>query len=297
LQSGQEDNCIAIDWHLGERDFTTANASRLLRVARRCQEGLPIAFVFDRRGRTVALAEGLDQRHPALLLSVKLNLPRFLDHLSAREEPEHFLRKLASLARLALSAGLQRREFLRRQGKTRTALTSGFLLERARLAVVPVGIETVARRVLGESPCTSGNALAFAKSVVQRLKESLREDGRAYLLDCCIDSCFEDRFEVAFANPSRLDALGGLTFCDETITPRGQIEAAGALHGSAEAGTAVVLNSPGRPLMAEEIVDLLHYGWRHSEALRIQFAKTCQEGSQAALWERSHNSALPQRAG
>jgi hypothetical protein len=287
LQAGPEEDCLAVDWHVGERDFAAGNALRLHRVARRCLEGLPIAFVFDRPRRTVALAEGLDQRHPALLLSIRLNLPCFLNHLSKRGDADHFLQKLPSLSRLALSAALQRREFLRRQGNTRKALVSGFLLERARLAVVPVGMESVARTVVGESPCVSGTALAFVRSIVETLKDSLRDDGRGYLLDCGIDSCFDDRFAVPAFKSNRIDLIPGLTLWDEAASPRAHIAAAGALHGCAEAGTVVMPHSLEEPMMAEEMVELLQYAWRHSEVVRIQFAKTSEAGSgQTPFWEK-----------
>src|SRR5262249_45205629 len=150
LLDGDTDS-VRIDWHLGERDFTPARRNRLLRLARRALDGALLAFVPDRPRRSVALAEGLDRAHPALLGVAGVSLTRLLEitrpENELRVDPPTFLRKLASLARLALSAGHARREFLRRHG--RPAVTCGFLPDRARMVVTPLGLETTARAVTG----------------------------------------------------------------------------------------------------------------------------------------------------
>src|SRR5207302_289603 len=69
LVPGAFGSAVRLDWHLGERDFLADNATRLLRLARRALVGAPLAFVFDRLRRPVALAEGLDRQHPAVLLT------------------------------------------------------------------------------------------------------------------------------------------------------------------------------------------------------------------------------------
>ena len=60
------------------------------------------------------------------------------------------MQKLGSLARMALSAAVQKRDFLRRHCEDRPALTSGFLLDRARLVVVPIGLESCVRAFTGQ---------------------------------------------------------------------------------------------------------------------------------------------------
>ncbi|HWG41639.1 MAG TPA: ATP cone domain-containing protein, partial [Gemmataceae bacterium] len=143
---------VRIDWHLGERDFGTepARRERLQRLARLALEDAPLAFVFDRPRRLTALAEGVDRQHPAVLLTVGLHLPRLAMQPGIDGDPSKFLPKLGSLARLALSAGVQKREYLRRLERNRPrasadgpALTSAFLLDRARLVVAPVGLDSV----------------------------------------------------------------------------------------------------------------------------------------------------------
>jgi hypothetical protein len=286
LQGGRHDNSIGVDWHLGLNDFVPANLPRLLRVARRAQEGLPIAFVLDRPRRTVPLAEGVDRRHPAVLLAVKLHLPQLLQHVSAQRDPQAFLQKLGSLARLALSAATRRREFLRRQGKKRPALVRGFLLERARLVVVPVGLESVARSIIGEGLSTSGLALSFANSIIENLRSSLQQDARSCLLDACVDSPFEDRFAPPLP-ATAIDELAGLTGWDVSSTPRGQVQVAGALHATAESGTGLIPISTDQPLSPEEMVELLDYAWQHTDAIRIRFVSVSRpESEPVPFWER-----------
>src|SRR5581483_11247618 len=66
---------VRIDWHLAADDF--ADPARLSGVVAAAREG-EVCFVCDRPRRPVALAEGLDRRHPAALVLVGLNLPALL---------------------------------------------------------------------------------------------------------------------------------------------------------------------------------------------------------------------------
>ena len=59
-----------------------------------------MAFVFDRPRRVIALAEGIDRKHPALLLTVGLHLPHLAALPGVNADPVLFLQKLGSLARL-----------------------------------------------------------------------------------------------------------------------------------------------------------------------------------------------------
>src|SRR5262249_15022310 len=106
---------------------------------------------------------------------------RLAEQPTLAAEPEAFLRKLGSLARLALSAAVQKRDFLRRHRAGRPALTRGFLLDRARLIVTPVGLSAVAARRSG-----GGSAADFARQIVQRLDTALRQDGLACRLETAL---------------------------------------------------------------------------------------------------------------
>ena len=83
------------------RDFAPASSERLHRAARLAADGAALAFVFDRPRRPVALAEGIDRKHPALLLTVGLHLPRLAALPGVSADPALFLQKVGSLARLA----------------------------------------------------------------------------------------------------------------------------------------------------------------------------------------------------
>ena len=122
---------VRINWHLSEPDFRPEAADRLKSVAHSTLNGSAIGFVFDRPRRDVRLAVGVDRRHPAALLTVGLHLPRLAEQPGVDGDPARFVKKLGSLARLALSAGVQKRDFLRRrEASGASPVTSGFLLDR-----------------------------------------------------------------------------------------------------------------------------------------------------------------------
>src|SRR5207302_6137667 len=116
----------------------------------------------------IALAPGLDRDHPAVLLEVALNLPHFLGLAGVDHDAPSFLKKLPTLARMAVRAGMRKRSFLRLHGGP--ALGRGFLLDRTRLMVVPLGLDAVVERLLGHGIVGSRLSLDFAKQVVERLR-------------------------------------------------------------------------------------------------------------------------------
>jgi hypothetical protein len=257
---------VRLDWHLAERDFRAEAEERLLRLARRAVEGAPLAFVFDRPRRPVALAEGIDRKHPAVLVLVGLHLPRLADQPGLRADPALFLHKLGSLARLALSAATQKRDFLRRHHRDRTALTRGFLLDRARLVVAPVGLDRAVRGLLGRGLCEDVTALEFARQAVKRLGEVLRQDGRHSQLDTCLDALADFFLGENPADPA------GLTPWDVTAPVKSQLRAAGVLH-AAEAGTAAVLVPEGSTPTAEQTAGWLRWAWQHTDVVRLRFVR------------------------
>src|SRR5262249_42594578 len=130
---------VHVNWHLSERDFV---GDRLRRVARKAADGGALSFIFDRPRRAVLLAGGIDRQHPAVLVTVGLHLPRLAAQLAVTGDVALFLQKLGSLTRLGISAGVQKREYLRRLERAHpSSLTTGFLLDRARFVVAPVGLD------------------------------------------------------------------------------------------------------------------------------------------------------------
>jgi hypothetical protein len=299
---------VRIDWHLGEGDLDpdSPGDNRLLDRVHSALEGIPLAFVFDRPRHTVSLAEGIDRQHPAVLLTVGLHLPR----LAEKEAPGDaalFLQKLGSLARLALSAGVQKREFLRRQDRTRStptgevpAVTSGFLLDRARLVVAPVGLDHVVAVFTQRGLCSGGAGLEFGRKIAQRLRDVLRQDGRTSHLETCLDGPFDFHLDDSLApqEDAPAEQVAGLTPKHQTpntkhqtpedapaeqvagLTPwaaaapvKNQLRVGGALHGLADHGTLALFVPGERPPVAEEVVQWLRTAWHQTEVVRLRLVR------------------------
>ncbi len=279
---------VRVDWHLGERDFEPGASGRLLRLARLALEAPALAFTFDRPRKPVALAEGIDRRHPAVLLAVGLHLPRLLEMQGLRGDPERFLQKLGSLTRLALSAAACKRDFLRRQAVGRGEITRGFLLDRARLVVTPVALEDVVRTVTGSAVCAARPALDLARRIVQRLREVLRQDGPGYQLDACLDgprlfSLEED----APGTQAPLRQVAGITPWDGTAPAKAQLRAAAALHGAADGGTAALHLPADASAAAEEVADWLRQA-RQTDVVRLRLVRAAAvERQLTAPWEEA----------
>jgi hypothetical protein len=203
-------------------------------------------------------------------MAVALHLPRLAELPGARGDAGQFLKKLASLARLAISAGVQKKKFLRRklQEENRTASLLGrtFLLDRARLLVVPVGLETAVRALAGQGLCDGKAGLDLGKQVVQRLHQVLRDDGRAAVLDTCLDG----PSDIALNGLQPGTEPAGLTAWDAAAPPRKQLRAASVLHHAAQSGTAALLLPRDRIPGPEELFDLLRFAWKQTSVQRLR---------------------------
>jgi hypothetical protein len=265
---------VRVDWHLAEADFAApAEPGRLAALASSALRGAAVAFVFDRPRRPAALAEGVDRRHPAALLTVGVHLPRLATQPGVGGDPACFLAKLPSLARLALSAGVQKREFLRRRERGRPAdgpaLSSGFLLDRARLVVAPVGLDAAVRAFTGRGLADGGAALDLGREAVARLRDVLREDGRRALLETCLDGPADFHLGGGFPAPEQ---VAGLTPWDPAAAVRDQLRAGGALHAG-EAGTQALFVPEGPPPAPEQAADWLRATWQRGEAVRVRLVR------------------------
>ncbi len=253
---------VRIDWHVGEHDLKPERRERLARVVRMALDGAPLAFAFDRPRRAVPLAEGLDRENTAVLLTVGLHLPKLLEAMRG-DEAEMFLHKLGSLVRLALSAAVQKRDFLRKRGQELNRAWWG--VERARLLVVPVGLDAVVRRLRGGSLAAGGEALELARQIVQRLRTVLRQDGEACRLLTTLDGLPADAGkEIA------PEHVAGLTGWDAAASVKSQLRAAGALQAG-EGGTALVPFAPAAPPDAEQAAEWLAWAWQRTDVVRLRF--------------------------
>jgi hypothetical protein len=250
------------DWHLQARDFTLAeHRARLTAVAHHALQGRPVAFVFDRPRRPMALAEGMDRQRPAVLMEVGVDLAAFLRLPDVAGKPDAARRKLPSLARMAVSAGAQKRKYLRRHAE---GTQRGFLLDRARLAVVPLGLDAVVRALTGHGLTDGEHGLEVARELTQVLHDALQAAGRAAHLDVGLDSPGSGLAELLAAETDV-----GLSCADAGASSERQLNAASALHAIAGQGTATVLWPRDAAPTAEELVELLHWGWRKTEVVRL----------------------------
>lgn len=275
---------VRIAWHIGELDFERG-AARLRRLARLATDTGNIDFVFDRPRRSILLAEGIDRQHPAVLLYVGLRLPRLLELPGVGADSRQLLLKLPSLGRMAISAAVQKRAYLRNHAGER--LTRGFLLDRARLVVVPIGLEAVVRSLTGHALCTHAGALELGQQILSTLSANLRADGQAASLDVCVDGALGSaapHFGFSLEEQAdRPDAahVAGVTPWDATAAPKTQLRCAGLLHAAAGLGTSAVLLPEG--IAGEAIVDLLHFAWKQTDVIRLRLLRPPTEQRQLAL--------------
>ena len=241
-------------WHLSESDFRDQALPRLREIITRSVARDGVEFVFDRPKQPTVLGPGIDRRLQAALGTVGIDLPRFVEHLGGGPlDPALYLKKLASLARFAKSAGHARQDYLRKKG--RPSLHEGFLLERAVLIVLPMGTMQAARKVLlGESNLDAIADLACQS--LQAIRTALETD-RPRTMATRIDSPLE--------HPAVQSAID-----DPDILPRQQLRYDSTLLAAAGGGCSTVRLNKTQPESAGDLTDLLRAAWR-SDVPRLRF--------------------------
>jgi hypothetical protein len=213
------ESCFTIWWHVAPE---AARPDHLRPAVLLAQKGRDIEFVFDHATGSPSLGPGLDRQTPATLLIVGVNLARLVEMVGGPPiEPAAFLTKVASLARFGKTAGHVKQDFLRRHG--RAGLREGFLLGRARLIIVPLGLAAAARA----TDCTPSE---FAAQIIKSMR-SAAENDRPRQLPIRIDASLDESGWEAVGEP-------GLSF-------RHQIRSAAMSHTVAGAGRLVLLPEPG----------------------------------------------------
>jgi hypothetical protein len=270
---------VRVDWHLTARDFEPGSLAHE-RLGRRLQEavqGANLSFVFDRTGQPVDLGEGVTRRRPAILLHVGLDLPRLAEQAGVGRDLERLLPRLANLARLGLSSGAQKREFLRRaarqHGDAGSDLTAGFLLDRAALVVAPVGLDRLVESIVGEGMAAGGAALEMGRRLLTRIRDTLRQHARGVYPEACVDGPGDLRFDADRDGVWESGRIAGLTPWSPSAAPLQQLRAAGVLHGVANAGTMpLLLGEDLRPTLTE-VTELLHHAWSRTDIVRLRFLR------------------------
>jgi hypothetical protein len=255
-----------IDWHLAARDFFPDTRVRSLKIARLVLRGAPIALVMDRPYKPLHLAEGLNQKTPALLSAVSLNLPRLVGQLGSPIAPDALMQKLRSLARLAMSAGTQKRDFLRRYAAQRPNLTGGFLLERARLQITTRGLDDVADAFYRAGVVPLSELPSLRRRILDALMSAIRAETDSRLLDACVEELGEN-MDGSDNGTSAINWRPG-------ALPREQLEAAGERHALCDGGTVRLSISEAEGATADGLVDLLEFAWKETAVVRLRIERT-----------------------
>jgi hypothetical protein len=265
LQQGPR-SPLRIDWHLSARDFEEElHQRRLQRLVRAVLGGTPITFVCDRPRREVSLAEGLDRNHQGVLQWVGLNLPVLLRRQERSLTQDQFLGKVMSLARLAASAGVQKREFLRRHGRPERP---AFLLDRAHTVLFFIGLHEVAQRVLQSDPSNSAIFTPFATDLIRKLEATLAQEARLIHMQCLVDD-----------PPLRAGARHEPSALPTDV--KTVLKASSRWHGTCGRGTARFVLPLDRAVDPAELIELLQHAWKQTALNRIGFEM--QAATQAQL--------------
>src|SRR5262249_21246317 len=155
-------------------------------LIRQALQGKAVRFVFDRPPSAMALAEGLDRRCPGVLVEIGVDVAALARRADVAGDVATFMKKLPSLARIAVSAAAQKRQFLRTFPPT-SALKREFLTERSAAVVIPLCIDGAVRQLTGESLSHRGSSVDLAVQILRSLTEVLTCSGQAINLDLRLD--------------------------------------------------------------------------------------------------------------
>jgi hypothetical protein len=271
-----EQGCrIRVYWHLSENDLQECARDRLERVIEVALAGRPLCFVLDRPGQPISLGEGTTHSRPAVLLTVGLNLPRLAEHLTPGVSLDAYLGKLMTLVRLARSAGLRQRELLRLRASQHLELRQGFLLERARLVLTPIGLEAAACK-LSENDHAGRTRSEIARALVQCLHDTAERECERDGLEAVVDSpsLFDLSAQQESVDMSDLSSVSvaGLTCWDAKAPPLLQLREAGSWHKMTGAGTAALLLS-GQHLSPAVVRERICDAWWRSEVRRMRIVR------------------------
>lgn len=265
---------VQFNWHLTQDSFAPGNESLLREVLKRALSGQRFCFIFDRPNHVVRLGEGIDRGQKAVLMAVGLNLVQLSRQMGEPRTPQRFLAKLASLVRIGLSAAVQKRNHLRALKEKNSLLAQGFLLEKARIVLVPIGLDAAARDLVGQGCCAPSSAgLTFVCRVLEALRRTAQEDGRALLLDATVDSPLtDDLFPPIWQGAGNVsgEQCAGITAWDDDASLQRQIDVCGSMHDVARAGTAIVRLNRDSDHSPDELLRALRYAWEKTDVMAVR---------------------------
>ncbi len=239
-------------WHLSERDFQ--NRTLLGSIVDRARHGENILFSFDRPRRPVILSPGMDRHHPAVLLVAGISLVELVNRSGMLADVDRFLTRLGSLIRMVVQLAIQKRNLLKRHRRSVLEGDKGFLLDRARLVAVPMGLDEVVRRFTGWSMSVGGESLALGRAILQRINVVLGEEAKRANLPACLDGPTTFRLQG--------ELVAGATPWDVHASLKSQI-----LASSPHGPLGLFVGSES----CEQLLDALELAWKETDVATIRF--------------------------
>lgn len=266
-------SAVGLDWHLNSGDFEE-NEGRLVRLVRAAIRGLAIRFLLRRHGRSVPLGDGLDTGSPALLLTVSLNLSALHRRIGKLASAEQLAARALSLARLAVSAGTQKRTFIRSCVQSHWP---PFLLDRAAVGLRLDGLEAILAEMHGPEPFRRHECWNYAVQFARALAEGLRRE--ASRLPAPV--VFADRQEILLNPPIDKDEFTQLA------------KNVGRYHEALGGGTWLI-RLPENVPDASTLIDVLGTVWKKSNVCRLAFVPPLPLAATATnLWQGNNPLSGP----
>lgn len=260
-----------IDFHpnlsMDDRDLEVA----LGQWARWARKYPQLSFCFDRD--RIHLAEGLQltqEGRSAIYQHVGVRLFDLYERLGRGCDDETLFERLGLLCESAVRAGVQKREFLRRQ---QPDFFAGRDYSHASVVVVPIGLDAMVEAMIGKPMGQDEAGMAFAEQVLTRMRHRLQRAGRHYQLRCKIDGIPGRRLlqgaSIGTADEAR-NALGNTPACPG-VGPKQQIVAGGKLHAILGTGTTYCRLAENVNVDTQQLLNLILFAGRQSTSNRLCF--------------------------
>ncbi len=261
---------VVIDYHWSPQDAGSLTRSAASALSLAVRDG-SVRIAFDRY--TVPLGDGLAAKGAKCsLIQVNLDLAEICTDVGEHELDA----ALSHAVELAVRAGLQRREWVRRES------LPDFLhqrLQSAALLICPVGLDAACQCLTGYGIGEHPSAAALAVRIVRGLQSRAEALGRAYGLTVRIDRTSPSLpYTGSLPNKPSLAWLPGLTCWAPDRGMREQIHRTGLIHREVGMGTLLMPLRTPPPWPIEHLVDVLNWAWESSLIVRLQFVPVEAEG-------------------
>jgi hypothetical protein len=242
---------VRLYWHipLSERcRIDPADIPDELRQLVRAQVSLE--WVFDRPREDISLGPGLSRSHGAVLAYVGCHCHRLVAQLGPVRWQE-YREKLRTLTRLARSAARCHYQHLRGAGVPEWR--EGFLLERSRFVLVPIGLEAAVRQLCDERGLDERTLIERTEELLTTMQGELSQTSGLPM--GIIDGWPGDFLQTDGQTAGQ--EIRGLTGWDPRANVLEQLRLSEALQRQTQTGTAALWVSPALLNDANEFVTLL----------------------------------------